>query len=91
MNFLFGSHGERPDAAEVARSVHDADEHRRLAGLKAHHDPENVFRFHPSGAAAADRTPAVGTACPRLSRSPAVVTAVRGVAAHRSAVTTAHG
>ncbi|WP_406209131.1 FAD-binding protein [Streptomyces decoyicus] len=62
VNFLFGSHGERPDAAEVARSVHDADEHRRLAGLKAHHDPENVFRFHPSGAAAADRTPAVGTA-----------------------------
>ncbi|WP_406219544.1 FAD-binding protein [Streptomyces decoyicus] len=62
VNFLFGSHGERPDAAEVARSVHDADEHRRLAGLKAHHDPENVFRFHPSGAAAADRSPAVGTA-----------------------------
>ncbi|MGW7023828.1 FAD-binding protein [Streptomyces decoyicus] len=62
VNFLFGSHGERPDAAEVARSVHDADEHRRLAGLKAHHDPENVFRFHPSGAAAADRTPAVVTA-----------------------------
>ncbi|BDH15613.1 oxidoreductase [Streptomyces hygroscopicus] len=61
VNFLFGSHGERPDAAEVARSVHGADEHRRLAGLKAHHDPENVFRFHPSGAAAADRTPAVGT------------------------------
>ncbi|QZY20705.1 FAD-dependent oxidoreductase [Streptomyces decoyicus] len=61
VNFLFGSHGERPDAAEVARSVHDADEHRRLAGLKAHHDPENVFRFHPSGAATADRTPSAVT------------------------------
>ncbi|MEU9487327.1 FAD-binding protein [Streptomyces decoyicus] len=61
VNFLFGSHGERPDAAGVARSVHDADEHRRLAGLKAQHDPDNVFRFHPSGAAAADRTPVVGT------------------------------
>ncbi|MET7796884.1 FAD-binding oxidoreductase [Streptomyces decoyicus] len=61
VNFLFGSHGERPDAVEVARSVHDADEHRRLAGLKARHDPENVFRFHPSGAAAADRTPAADT------------------------------
>ncbi|WP_159471066.1 FAD-binding oxidoreductase [Streptomyces caniferus] len=53
VNFLFGPHGERPDAAEVARSVHDADEHRRLARLKDHHDPENVFRFHPAGAAAA--------------------------------------
>ncbi|MGW7487851.1 FAD-binding oxidoreductase [Streptomyces sp. NPDC054786] len=58
VNFLFGPHGERPDAPEVARSVHDADDHRRLAGLKARHDPENVFRFHPSGAAAAGRTPA---------------------------------
>ncbi|MFJ9472434.1 FAD-binding oxidoreductase [Streptomyces caniferus] len=53
VNFLFGPHGERPDAAEVARSVHDADEHRRLARLKDRHDPENVFRFHPAGAAAA--------------------------------------
>lgn len=53
VNFLFGGHGERPDAAEVARSVHDADEHRRLAGIKAGHDPENVFRFHPAGAATA--------------------------------------
>ncbi|MCR8577084.1 FAD-binding oxidoreductase [Streptomyces sp. Isolate_219] len=61
VNFLFGGHGDRPDAAEVARSVHDADEHRRLAGLKARHDPENVFRFHPAGAATADRTPAAAT------------------------------
>ncbi|MEU9114486.1 FAD-binding protein [Streptomyces sp. NPDC048483] len=51
VNFLFGGHGARPDAAEVAGSMHDAEEHRRLAGLKAVHDPENVFRFHPSGAA----------------------------------------
>ncbi|MFD3420181.1 FAD-binding protein [Streptomyces decoyicus] len=72
VNFLFGAHGERPDAAEVARSVHDVDEHRRLAGLKAHHDPENVFRFHPSGAAAADRTPAHGHHCPRPPRPVAV-------------------
>ncbi|MFD5737794.1 hypothetical protein ACFWIY_34040 [Streptomyces sioyaensis] len=41
VNFLFGGHGDRPDAAEVARSVHDAGEHRRLAALKAAHDPEN--------------------------------------------------
>ncbi|AZS73608.1 FAD-linked oxidoreductase [Streptomyces lydicus] len=61
VNFLFGGHGDRPDAAEVARSVHGADEHRRLAGLKARHDPENVFRFHPAGAATADRTPAAAT------------------------------
>lgn len=58
VNFLFGRHGERPDAEEVARSVHDADEHRRLAGLKARHDPANVFRFHPAGAVTAGRTPA---------------------------------
>ncbi|MFF8310769.1 FAD-binding oxidoreductase [Streptomyces lydicus] len=56
VNFLFGGHGQRPDAAEVARSVHGAGQHRRLAGLKAVHDPENVFRFHPGGAA--DRGPA---------------------------------
>ncbi|WP_329147686.1 FAD-binding oxidoreductase [Streptomyces sp. NBC_01456] len=57
VNFLFGGHGARPDAAEVARSVHDAGEHRRLAALKAVHDPENVFRFHPGGLGdgAADR------------------------------------
>ncbi|MFJ3954508.1 FAD-binding oxidoreductase [Streptomyces libani] len=61
VNFLFGGHGDRPDAAEVARSVHGADEHRRLAGLKARHDPENVFRFHPADAATADRTPAAAT------------------------------
>lgn len=53
VNFLFGGHGERQDAEEVARSVHDADEHRRLAGIKTGHDPENVFRFHPGGAAMA--------------------------------------
>ncbi len=58
VNFLFGGHGQRPDAAEVARSAHDADEQRRLAGLKAVHDPENVFRFHPNAAAAPDREPA---------------------------------
>ncbi|MFI9047911.1 FAD-binding oxidoreductase [Streptomyces sp. NPDC053427] len=61
VNFLLGGHGERPDAADVARSVHDAAEHRRLAGLKAVHDPENVFRFHPAGAAAEERTPAAAT------------------------------
>ncbi|SEE53163.1 FAD binding domain-containing protein [Streptomyces sp. 2112.3] len=57
VNFLFGGHGERPDAEEVARSVHEADAHRRLAGLKARHDPANVFRFHPAGALTAGRTP----------------------------------
>ncbi|MFI2185429.1 FAD-binding oxidoreductase [Streptomyces sioyaensis] len=61
VNFLFGGHEDRPDAAEVARSVHDAGEHRRLAALKAVHDPENVFRFHPAGAGvtivAGDRLP----------------------------------
>ncbi|MEU9126066.1 FAD-binding oxidoreductase [Streptomyces sp. NPDC048506] len=51
VNFLFGGHGQRPDAAEVARSVHDAEEHRRLAALKAAHDPDDAFRFHPAGAA----------------------------------------
>ncbi|MEW1751959.1 FAD-binding oxidoreductase [Streptomyces angustmyceticus] len=66
VNFLFGPHGARPDAAEVARSVRDADAHRRLARLKDRHDPENVFRFHPAGAAVAgavatDRTPAATT------------------------------
>ncbi|MGX1973857.1 FAD-binding oxidoreductase [Streptomyces kronopolitis] len=50
VNFLFGGHGARPDAAEVARSVHDTAEHAHLAGLKAVHDPENLFRFHPAGA-----------------------------------------
>ncbi|WP_245689139.1 FAD-binding oxidoreductase [Streptomyces chattanoogensis] len=57
VNFLFGGHGERPDAAEVARSVHDPEEHRRLARLKAAHDPENMFRYHPAGAT--DREPTV--------------------------------
>ncbi|MFB6436020.1 FAD-binding oxidoreductase [Streptomyces sp. NPDC056411] len=64
VNFLFGGHGQRPDAEDVARSVHDAEEHRRLAELKAAHDPENLFRFHP--AAAADRAPAT-TAVPAVT------------------------
>ncbi|MGP8299715.1 FAD-binding oxidoreductase [Streptomyces inhibens] len=63
VNFLLGRHGERPDAAQVARSVHGAEEHRRLAGLRALHDPENVFRFHH--AASADREPAVAASVPR--------------------------
>ncbi|MFI6768223.1 FAD-binding oxidoreductase [Streptomyces sp. NPDC050355] len=62
VNFLFGGHGERPDAAEVARSAHGADEQRRLAGLKAAHDPENVFRFHPNAAAVPGREPAAAAA-----------------------------
>ncbi|MEV0372293.1 FAD-binding oxidoreductase [Streptomyces sp. NPDC050636] len=57
VNFLFGEHGERADAAEVARSVHGAEVHRRLAALKAVHDPENLFRFHPSGAGTTARGP----------------------------------
>nr|WSX22346.1 FAD-binding oxidoreductase [Streptomyces tubercidicus] len=56
VNFLLGGHGDRPDADEVARSVHAPEEHRQLAALKAQHDPENVFRFHP--AAATDRAAA---------------------------------
>ncbi|MGX7757554.1 FAD-binding oxidoreductase [Streptomyces angustmyceticus] len=78
VNFLFGPHGARPDAAEVARSVRDADAHRRLARLKDRHDPENVFRFHAGGgggeggdgAATVDRTPA-GTATPATTTTPA--------------------
>ncbi|MEV6569089.1 hypothetical protein [Streptomyces kronopolitis] len=50
VNFLFGGHGARPDAAEVARGVHEAGVHRHLAALKALHDPQNLFRFHPAGA-----------------------------------------
>ncbi|GAB7031629.1 FAD-binding oxidoreductase [Streptomyces sp. NPDC021749] len=59
VNFLFGRHGERPDAAEVARSVHDAEAHRRLAALKSRLDPRDLFRFHHAAAATPDRTPAV--------------------------------
>lgn len=58
VNFLFGRHGDRPDAEEVARSVHDTGAHRRLAGLKARHDPANLFRFHPAAAPAAAAVPA---------------------------------
>ncbi|UQA93578.1 hypothetical protein [Streptomyces halobius] len=52
VNFVFGAHGERAAAAarrrtEVARSLHGDGAHRRLAALKAAHDPENMFRFHP--------------------------------------------
>ncbi|WP_435602334.1 FAD-binding oxidoreductase [Streptomyces sp. bgisy130] len=61
VNFLLGGHGDRPDAEEVARSVHDTDAHHRLTGLKARHDPANLFRFHP---AAATATAATATATP---------------------------
>ncbi|MER6052172.1 FAD-binding protein [Streptomyces sp. NPDC001793] len=47
VNFLLGEQRGRADAAEVARSTHGAAARSRLAGLKAAHDPENVFRFHP--------------------------------------------
>lgn len=47
VNFLFGPHGERADAAEVARSTHDAPTRHRLTALKTRLDPANVFRFHP--------------------------------------------
>ncbi|MFE7544893.1 FAD-binding oxidoreductase [Streptomyces platensis] len=58
VNFLFGPHGDRPDAVEVARSVHDTDAHHRLTGLKARHDPANLFRFHPVAATAEAALPA---------------------------------
>ncbi|WP_330317004.1 FAD-binding oxidoreductase [Streptomyces platensis] len=58
VNFLFGPHGDRPDAEEVARSVHDTDAHHRLTGLKARHDPANLFRFHPAAATAEAALPA---------------------------------
>ncbi|MFD5398755.1 FAD-binding oxidoreductase [Streptomyces sp. NPDC127097] len=57
VNFLFGRHGDRPDAEEVARSVHDTDAHQRLAALKARHDPANLFRFHPAAAPATAARP----------------------------------
>ncbi|TJZ53125.1 FAD-binding oxidoreductase [Streptomyces piniterrae] len=57
VNFLFGEHRDRADAAEVARSAHGAEVHRRLAALKAARDPRNLFRFHPYEAAAAAREP----------------------------------
>ncbi|MFJ9415657.1 hypothetical protein ACIRPT_16000 [Streptomyces sp. NPDC101227] len=47
VNFLFGEQRTRTDAAEVARSLHGADLHRRLTDLRAAHDPGNLFRFHP--------------------------------------------
>ncbi|MEU8684169.1 FAD-binding oxidoreductase [Streptomyces sp. NPDC048611] len=56
VNFLLGAHGDRPDADEVVRSVHDAGTHRRLAALRTRHDPENLFRFHPAAASAAPST-----------------------------------
>ncbi|MGA5565954.1 FAD-binding oxidoreductase [Streptomyces platensis] len=58
VNFLFGPHGDRPDAAEVARSVHDTAAHHRLTGLKARHDPANLFRFHPAATPAPAAVPA---------------------------------
>ncbi|MFH8568778.1 FAD-binding oxidoreductase [Streptomyces sp. NPDC017993] len=51
VNFLLGDHGKRADAAAVARSAHGDDLHRRLAALKAAHDPADLFRFHPLAAA----------------------------------------
>ncbi|WP_030415722.1 FAD-binding oxidoreductase [Streptomyces sp. NRRL S-1448] len=59
VNFLFGRHGERPDAAEVARSLHDAEAHRRLAALKSRLDPRDLFRFHPAAAATREHPSAV--------------------------------
>ncbi|SHM31905.1 hypothetical protein [Streptomyces yunnanensis] len=47
VDFLLGEQQGRADAAEVARSTHGAAARARLADLKAAHDPENVFRFHP--------------------------------------------
>ncbi|KUL37153.1 FAD-binding protein [Streptomyces sp. NRRL F-4489] len=47
VNFLFGEHRDRPDAAEVARSTHAPEAWHHHTALKAAHDPENVFRFHP--------------------------------------------
>ncbi|MFI5523811.1 FAD-binding oxidoreductase [Streptomyces platensis] len=57
VNFLFGPHGDRPDAAEVARSVHDTAAHHRLTRLKARHDPANLFRFHPAATPAPAAVP----------------------------------
>ncbi|MFJ6746730.1 FAD-binding oxidoreductase [Streptomyces sp. NPDC091266] len=54
VNFLFGAHGERADAAEVARSVHGGALRRRLDRVKAAHDPENLFRFHPLAGGSSD-------------------------------------
>ncbi|MFE1176587.1 hypothetical protein [Streptomyces sp. NPDC058773] len=70
VNFLFGAHRDRPDAADVARSVHGADEHRHLAGLKARHDPANLFRFHPAGATTASTVTTTTTAPPATGRHP---------------------
>jgi hypothetical protein len=56
VNFLFGEGegegGDRTDVgaaeAEVARGVHEAAVHRRLAALRAGYDPAGLFRFPPS-------------------------------------------
>ncbi|WP_382465367.1 FAD-binding oxidoreductase [Streptomyces noursei] len=47
VNFLLGEHRGRADAAAVAGSTHGSATRARLAELRAAHDPENVFRFHP--------------------------------------------
>ncbi|MFB7636171.1 hypothetical protein ACFC0M_35230 [Streptomyces sp. NPDC056149] len=46
VNFVLGARRGRADAAEVGRSTHGAPDRARLAGLRAAHDPENVFRCH---------------------------------------------
>ncbi|MFG2209154.1 FAD-binding oxidoreductase [Streptomyces sp. NPDC048638] len=58
VNFLFGEHRTRADAAEVARSVHGAEVRRRLAALKAVHDPDDLFRIHPFEEATIDTSAA---------------------------------
>ncbi|WP_433857764.1 hypothetical protein [Streptomyces kronopolitis] len=45
-----GTDAPAPDAAEVARSLHDAAEHAHPAARRAVHDPQNLFPFHPAGA-----------------------------------------
>ncbi|MFK0296732.1 hypothetical protein ACIQU6_40540 [Streptomyces sp. NPDC090442] len=45
VNFVLGVQRGWADAAEVGRSTHGAPDRARLAGLKAAHDPRNVFRF----------------------------------------------
>ncbi|MEW9520670.1 FAD-binding oxidoreductase [Streptomyces tubercidicus] len=70
VNFLLGGHGDRPDADEVARSVHAPEEHRQLAALKAHHDPENIFRFHPAAATTDRAAAAAALPAPGRGNSP---------------------
>ncbi|MCK7627548.1 FAD-binding oxidoreductase [Streptomyces sp. RS10V-4] len=61
VNFLLGEQRARSDAAEVARSTHGPGAWHRRAALKAAHDPENVFRFHPyDGGPEADGTGTAG-------------------------------